>query len=90
MISNSGPVERRKRRQQSQQYEHSDGGDLQGGGPNEGAAPHGPPECLSHDYEALAVGCSGSSETLEFRSGSCTHQPISGTFRLGLPLIRVK
>lgn len=35
------------------------------------------PECLSNEYQALAVGCSGSHEQMEFKS-PCVQQPIIG------------
>lgn len=54
--------EKRKRRQQP----GLDGLQNQGG-----------QECKSHEYEALAVGCSGSHEIMEFRT-TCIQQPISG------------
>lgn len=34
-------------------------------------------ECLSHEYESLTVGCSGSVELMEFKTG-CIQQPIHG------------
>nr|XP_022903111.1 uncharacterized protein LOC111415596 [Onthophagus taurus] len=38
---------------------------------------HLPPECISNDFEALAVGCGGSQEVMEFRT-PCIQQPIAG------------
>lgn len=34
-------------------------------------------ECLSHKYESLTIGCSGSVEVMEFKTG-CIQQPIHG------------
>lgn len=44
----------------------------------------GEPDCVSHDYEALSVGCSQSHE-MEFKS-SCSQQAVSG--KLGMVVSR--
>lgn len=72
VVNNQPPVvtERRKRRQQQ-----NTGHDIPlNNGPGAGVVS---PECISPTYDSLAVGCGGSTETMEFRTG-CIQQPIKG------------
>ncbi|GLV37026.1 argus [Carabus blaptoides fortunei] len=69
----------RKRRRQAPDV---GGTEISGPGPDTGSEGGvlTPPECLSHDYEALAIGCgSATHDTMDFKS-PCPHQPISAYF----------
>ncbi|KAJ8970657.1 hypothetical protein NQ317_016870 [Molorchus minor] len=61
VTSISTQAEKRKRRQQPDEHNIANNPE--------------PDDCISHDYEALAVGCSGSHE-MEFKS-SCSQQSVS-------------